>query len=42
MKKQEFRKTRRDLGTSGTNLNVPTSESEGEKEEQEVETYLKT
>ena len=27
MKKQEFKKTRRGLGTSGTTLNVPTPES---------------
>ena len=27
MKKQVFKKTRRGLGTSGTSLNVPTSES---------------
>ena len=27
MKKQEFRKISRGLGTSGTTLNVPTSES---------------
>ena len=27
MKKQEFKKMRRGLGTSGTSLNVPTSES---------------
>ena len=27
MKKQEFKKMRRSLGTSGTTLNVPTSES---------------
>ena len=27
MKKQEFKKMRRDLGTSRTTLNVPTSES---------------
>ena len=27
MKKQEFKKMRRGLGISGTNLNVPTSES---------------
>ena len=27
MKKQEFKKTRRGLGTSGTTLNIPTSES---------------
>ena len=26
MKKQEFKKTRRGLGTSGTTLNIPTSE----------------
>ena len=27
MKKQEFKKMRRGLGTSGTNLNIPTSKS---------------
>ena len=27
MKKQEFKKMRRSLGTSGTTLNIPTSES---------------
>ena len=27
MKKQEFKKMRRDLGTSRTSLNIPTSES---------------
>ena len=27
MKKQEFKKTRRGLGTSGTTLNIPTSKS---------------
>ena len=27
MKKQEFKKMRRGLGTSGTTLNIPTSES---------------
>ena len=27
MKKQEFRKVRRSLGTSRTSLNIPTSES---------------
>ena len=41
MKKQEFKKMRRDLGTSGINLNVPTSKSygvpEGEEEDQEIE-----
>ena len=39
MKKQEFKKTRRGLGTSTTSLNVPTSESgvpEGEEEAQEI------
>ena len=39
MKKQEFRKMRKGLGTSGTTLNVPTSESgvpEGEEEAQEI------
>ena len=29
MKKQELKKMRRGLGTSGTTLNVPTSESQG-------------
>ena len=29
MKKQEFKKMRRGLGTSRTTLNIPTSESEG-------------
>ena len=41
MKKQEFGKMRRDLGTSKTSLNLPTSESqgvpEGEKEKQDIE-----
>ena len=40
MKKQEFIKMRRGLGTSRTPLNVPTSKSgvpEGEEEEQEIE-----
>ena len=41
MKKQEFKKKmKRGLGTSGTTLNVPISESgvpEGEEEEQEME-----
>ena len=36
MRKQEFKKMRRGLGTSGTTLNTLTSESEGEQE-QEVE-----
>ena len=42
MKKQDFKKTRRGLGTSRTTLNVQTSETiigvpEGEEEEQETE-----
>ena len=41
MKKQEFQKRRRGLGTSRTSLNIPISESygvtEGEEEEQEIE-----
>ena len=40
MKKQEFRKMRRGLGTSRSPLNFPTSElvvPEGEEEEQEIE-----
>ena len=40
MKKQNFKKMRRGLGTSGTTLNIPISESygvpEGEEEEQEM------
>ena len=40
MKTQEFKKLRRGLGTSGTTLNIPISESygvpEGEEEEQEM------
>ena len=32
MKKQEFKKMKRDIGTSGSTLNV---------EDQEIETYLK-
>ena len=39
MKKEEFKKMRKDLGTSGTTLNIPTSESgmpEGEEEEQDI------
>ena len=40
MKKQAFKKMRRGLGTSGTTLNIPISESygvpEGEEEEQEM------
>ena len=40
MKKQELKEMKRSLGTSGTTLNVPISESgvpEGEEEEQEIE-----
>ena len=40
MKKQEFKKMRRGLGTCGTTLNIPISKSgvpEGEEEEQEIE-----
>ena len=33
MKKQEFNKMRRGLGTSRTSLNVPTSESQGSQKE---------
>ena len=45
MKKQEFRKMRRSLGTSGTNLNVATPESQGSQKEKmkskKLKTYLK-
>ena len=42
MKKQEFKKIKRGLGTSRTSLNIPTSVNiikvpEGEEEEQEIE-----
>ena len=43
MKKQEFKKMRRVLGTSWTSLNVPISESgapEGEEKEQEIENFF--
>ena len=43
MKKKEFRKMRRGLGTSRTTLNVPAFESgvpKGEEEEQEIENLL--
>ena len=33
MKKQEFKKMGRGLGTSRTSLNIPTSKSEGEEGE---------
>ena len=45
MNKQEFRKMRRDLGTSETTFNISTSESEGYQKEKrkskKVNTYLK-
>ena len=41
MKKQEFKKMRRGLGTSGTTLNVPTSESEGCQKENRESKKLK-
>ena len=43
MKKQEFRKVRRGLGTSRTTLNIPTSESWGCQKEKSKKwkTYLK-
>ena len=46
MKKQEFKKIRRGLGTSRTSLNVPTSKSQGCQKEKrkakKLKTYLKT
>ena len=45
MKKQEFKKMRRGLGTSGTTLSVPTSESYGcqkeKRKSKKLKTYLK-
>ena len=45
MKKQEFGKMRKGLGTSRTTLNVLTTEfirvPKGEEEKQEIENYLK-
>ena len=44
MKKQEFKKMRRGLGTSGTTLNVPTSKSKGcqnKNSSKKLKTYLK-
>ena len=45
MKKQEFKKMRRDLGTSGTTLSVPTSESyrcqKGKRKSKKRKTYFK-
>ena len=44
MKKHEFKKMRRGLGTSRTTLNIPIAESwgvpEGKEEEQEIENLL--
>ena len=46
MKKQEFKKMRRGLGTSRTTLNVPTSESQRcqkeKRKSKRLKTYLKT
>ena len=42
MKKQGFKKTRRGLGTSGTTLNIPTSESNGCQKEKRKSKKLKT
>ena len=42
MKEQEFKKVRRGLGTSGTTLNVPTSESQGCQKEKRKGKKLKT
>ena len=42
MKKQEFKKMRRGLGTSGTTLNVPTSKSKGCQKERRKSKKLKT
>ena len=40
MKKQEFKNMRRGLGTSGTTLNIPTSESYGcQKEKRNSKKY---
>ena len=44
MKKQEFKKMRRSLLTSGTTVNIPTSKSEGylkeERKNKKLKTYL--
>ena len=42
MKKQEFRKMRRGLGTSRTSFNVPTSGSQGCQKEKRKNRKLKT
>ena len=44
-KKQEFKKMGRGLGTSGTTLNIPTSESQEcqkKRKSKKLKTYLKT
>ena len=41
MKKQEFKKLRRGSGTSGTTLNIPTSESQGCQKEKRKSKKLK-
>ena len=45
MKKQEFKKMRRGLGTFRTTLNIPTSESQGcqkeKRKNKKLKTYLK-
>ena len=41
MKKQEFKKMRRGLGTSGTTVNIPTSESHGCQKEKRKNKKLK-
>ena len=42
MKKQEFKKMKRGLGTSGTTLKVPISESQGCQKEKRKSKKLKT
>ena len=42
LKKQEFKKMKRGLGTSRTSLNVPTSESSGYQKEKKKSKKLKT
>ena len=42
MKKQECKKMKRGLGTSGAILNVPTSESQGYQKEKNKSKKLKT
>ena len=42
MKKQEFKKVRRGLGTSRTSLNVPTYNSQGCQKEKNKSKKLKT